>query len=102
MGRVPGPAAGEGEAVGPPSRDSARVYLDMFTGPLRSIAAAQALLRWLGAVGRLPGQPRHRRLTSPLGAASLAEAVSLLLPLLRPPTLVPRHWLPRVATALSL
>lgn len=34
MGCAPGPAGGEGEAAGPPSRDSAWVYLDVFMDPL--------------------------------------------------------------------
>lgn len=82
--RLPGPAAGEGEAVRPPSCDSARVYLDAFTGPLPVYRTRPGA----APVPRSPGLAAPAPLPSPpcqLGTGVLAEEASLpsLLVLLR-------------------
>lgn len=98
---MPGPASREGEAGGPSSCDSARVYLDVFTGPLpvyrthpgaapeplSSGPAAQA------APAPLPSPPsweqgilQRKRLAATLRAALVCSHPFAVLPPLRPDT----------------
>lgn len=106
MGFVPGPDSGEGEAAGPPSRDSARVYLDAFTGPLpvyRTRPGAAPLPPSSGLVAQaaaepLPSPPGWERggvvcrgSVSPAAprAAAVRSCPFAILPPLRPDTGAP-------------
>lgn len=107
MGCVLGPASREGEAVGPPSCDSARVYLDVLMNPFPVYrtrpGAAPAPRSWW------PQQPCPTAVTSQLGTEGLAGEAScppllvlLWSGLVPSPSLLPDTSTPVLATSLCL